>query len=501
MTERDESAVFADTLLKRLSVEIPGLSLSSAQILLTVALRPGLGLSELSAASGVEFGQGSRPILDLSQFPLDDGQHCGLVELRPHGDKSSDTKAVHLNQHGRIKLDAILASLDDVWVSRAGEEPSETILVPIYHRYHHGLIFTATVACEASASVGRKRELALRWAEAKGLDLNDAAFGRVLIAGLTLRGRKVRAIDLRESVLDDADFSKSELSQADFSAGDLRGATFTDAKMSCVSFRGCNLEAADLSRTDMRMASLGEANLRQARLTGADLTDADMSRTTLRGAHLDGAILTKARLPGADLASVSLVGADLSHTDLRGANLLYVNLGRANLRGANLHRAKIREYDMVPYRDDVWRMLDLAPTFIPALGQALIDGQIQGAVDDRPGGTGAALYDALTRAGARDLPCDPDAPAERWFAMILPGDLPGETRIDGSGQPLDHAIPNAEAMDYAHRHRLANGGTVSEITLRWIAQYCQARGLAIPERAVIKPPDSIGLGCHSIKTG
>lgn len=485
MTERDESAVFADTLLKRLSAEIPGLSLPSAQILLTVAMRPGLSPREISAASEVKLVTTSRLIISLSRWPLGNGQDHGLIEIRPHTNRRKKI-AVHLSRHGRIKLDAILASLDDVSVSHDGNDHPETILVPVYHRYHHGLIFTATVACAPSASVSRKHELALRWAEAKDIDLNDATFGRVLISGIDLSRRQLRAVYLPESVLDDADFSESQLSQANFSNGDLRRATFTKAKMSAADLSRCNLEEADLSQADLSMANLREANLRQARLEKADLTDAEMSRITLQGARLDGAILTHARLPGADLQSAWLIGCDLSHADLRGANLLYAALEGANLRGANLHRAKIREYDMVPYREDVWRMLDLAQARIPDLVRTLLDGKMPGAGYGKPGRPHAPLFETLTQAGARDLPCDPDAPAERWFAMILAGDLPGDTRIDASKQHLDYAMPDAETMNCAHRYRIANGGTVSEIALRWIGQYCQTRGIPIPEGAVIK---------------
>ena len=491
MTEFYERAAAADALLTAIAREIPGLGLASAQILMTAALRPGMSVSELSAACGIKVGKGSRLIIDLSRMPLDVGKTSGLILLESNSDDKTK-KSVRLSPNGRIKLAEIFSSLD-AKASKASKatvnDAPETQSVPIYHRYHRGLLFTAMVVCDRAASVSRLHELALRWAETKGIDLEDATFSRVLISGLNLSGRNLRALYLRESVLDEADFSNCTLRQADFGDGDIRKANFKNSKMSGIGLSKCNLEKSDFSDADMSMAHVFRANLKQANLKGANLSDAELSESILRGANLDGANLTKARLIDADLSSASLIGACLQNAELRGARLDFVRLAGADLRGANLHGALIREYDMTPYRDDLWRMLDLTQTFIPTLVEQLCGGHLP--EDDKPygGNRSAKLFHILTRAGARDVPRDPNAPIERWFAMISRGDLPGDSRRDRNGKHMDSdwGHPNKGSLEYAHRYRIASGGTIAELTLRWIAQYCVARQIPVPDGAVIKP--------------
>lgn len=149
---------------------------------------------------------------------------------------------------------------------------------------------------------------------------------------------------------------------------------------------------ADLRYANLRYADLGGANLRYANLGDADLRDANLRYANLRGANLVGANLRGADLRGADLRDANLVGADLT-----------------------------------PIRDDLWAVLSAAPSEAQAVLDALRAGTIDGSVY---AGDCACLIGTLAKARGCDYGAIPglapqaSRPAERWFALISPGQTP-----------------------------------------------------------------------------
>lgn len=119
---------------------------------------------------------------------------------------------------------------------------------------------------------------------------------------------------------------------------------------------------------------------------------------------------------------------------------------RANLAGANLR----------VFKADMWLTLASSHGEIPALVQALREGRINGSQYE---GECACLVGTVANARGvsfRAIEHNPDHPAERWFAMINPGDKPG----DDSG-----------------------GGFAAAKALEWAIEYCDVHNIPIPEAA------------------
>jgi hypothetical protein len=79
-------------------------------------------------------------------------------------------------------------------------------------------------------------------------------------------------------------------------------------------------------------------------------------------------------------------------------------------------------------RRDLWAVLDGAPAEVPALRAALVAGEVDGRTYH---GRCACLIGTIANARG----CDPEevvelqaalSPAEDWFWLIYPGDVPGE---------------------------------------------------------------------------
>ena len=148
-------------------------------------------------------------------------------------------------------------------------------------------------------------------------------------------------------------------------------------------------------------------------------TEATAKRIVLVQAVAEGANLRGANLVGADMEGANLVGADLGDADLVGAYLDGAYLDGANLRGAKLRGI----------RDDVWAILSCAPTEVPALRRAILDGRINGSTyrDDSGCGCLAGTLEIARGGGEKCIPAlrhDSDRPAERFFLAIKKGDTP-----------------------------------------------------------------------------
>ena len=265
-----------------------------------------------------------------------------------------------------------------------------TIPFAVRNRWSGEVQFTAQIACSVDAIPSIKLGLAVRWARA----------------------------------------NRADLSRADLSGADLRGAVLSDADLRGADLRGADLRGADLRRADLRRADLSDADLR-----GADLSRADLSRAVLRDADLSGADLRDAVLRDADLSGAVLRDADLSGADL----------SRADLRGAVL-----RDADLRAFKADLWLTLAQSQAEIPGLVAALQEGRIDGSCY-----SGACACLVGTIANVRGVPVSTldrgaSRPAEQWFAMIRPGDKPG----DDTG-----------------------GGFAAKQALDWTLEYCRLHGI------------------------
>jgi hypothetical protein len=190
--------------------------------------------------------------------------------------------------------------------------------------------------------------------------------------------------------------------------------------LECASMKLC-VEAAVRARAVLTGADLTDADLTDADLTDAVLTDAVLTRAVLTDAVLTRAVLTDADLTRADLTDADLTDAVLTGADLTGADLTDAVLTGAVLTGA----------DLTPIRDDLWAVLSSAPAEVPALLEALKSGRVDGSTYH---GACSCLVGTLANAkgcdeyGIPGLAPNAARPAERFFAMIHPGDTPEKSQ-------------------------------------------------------------------------
>lgn len=111
----------------------------------------------------------------------------------------------------------------------------------------------------------------------------------------------LRAVNLRNARLPDANFTDANLQGTDFSGADLRSANFTRADLRYANFKRANLTTCVFANADARRAYFRNARLRRANLAHADFTDADLCYT-----DLSLTILVETNLTGADLYAANL---------------------------------------------------------------------------------------------------------------------------------------------------------------------------------------------------
>jgi hypothetical protein len=73
------------------------------------------------------------------------------------------------------------------------------------------------------------------------------------------------------------------------------------------------------------------------------------------------------------------------------------------------------------FRDDIYAVLDSAPTEVPLLLKALRDGKVDGSTYD---GECRCLVGTLEKSGSVSIHHDSSRPAERYFMAIRRGDTP-----------------------------------------------------------------------------
>ena len=144
----------------------------------------------------------------------------------------------------------------------------------------------------------------------------------------------------------------------------------------------------------------------------------------------------------------------------------------ANLTSADLRYANLTSADLRSYQADMWMTLTAAGD--PNEVRFLIAALKAGAVDGSTYGEGkscACLVGTIARfkgesGDARDH--DSDRPAERWFMMIKPGDVPGKTGEDG---------------------KETGGGLAARMALEWAEAWCKATGTNpdFPKRTKVPP--------------
>ena len=220
-----------------------------------------------------------------------------------------------------------------------------------------------------------------------------------------------------------------------------KGATTIAAAVTMAVAAGARLDGANLDG-----ASLNGANLNRASLNGASLDGASLNGASLNGASLDGASLNRASLNRASLDGASLYGASLYGASLNRASLYGANLNRASLDGAFISDETLRLF-----KADMWLTLSQSNLLhvqhlIFLLKAGKIDGSTYG-----DGKACACLVGSLAHAdGLSGTALDHNSgrPAERWFMMIKPGDLPGAKT--GGGFAAGKALEWAEGWCAAH---------------------------------------------------
>jgi len=269
-----------------------------------------------------------------------------------------------------------------------------------------------------------------------------ATMSSQLRLGYAVKKALQRGADLRGANLGDADLCDANLCDADLRGASLRGADLRGANLRDANLRGANLGDADLRGAnlygaDLYGADLYGANLYGANLGGADLRDADLNGANLHGANLRDANLCGANLHGADLRGANLCGADLYGANLHGADLGGANLRDADLRDADLRGANLHGADLHCFKQDLIAEVLRLPNELEALRLAIVEGRIDGSTYT---GDCACLAGTLAKAaGVEFYNCDIDlgpvkfhadalSPREQWFAMISPGQKPGDNQ-------------------------------------------------------------------------
>lgn len=212
--------------------------------------------------------------------------------------------------------------------------------------------------------------------------------------------------------------------RAEFVGADLRLMDLSGLELSEVCFKRAQLSSARLVGSQLRGADFGGASLFQANLSGAFAQDA----------NFELADLTYANLEGTDLVGATFKGARLSSTRLTGADVHEVDFTDAALSGAELSGTLMPDYVQIA-RNDIERILAMAPKEAPAVLAALEAGQVDGRVYV---GACACLVGTIANARGIDAEClpsravaapgdlcrDPHCPAEMWFRRIQEGDTP-----------------------------------------------------------------------------
>ncbi len=171
--------------------------------------------------------------------------------------------------------------------------------------------------------------------------------------GLTLNGRQLGGIDLRNSVLCGANFLGANVTDANLEGAILYGADFTDAHLTRTRLVSATLQDGTFSGANLVEARLNNANLRCALLSrspsGQGYADRRIVGETSSGASMDTLGATK--LQNADLSQAQLQCANLEYAELYGADmeeaiLHGTNLSHANMEGANLQKTEIYASDL-----------------------------------------------------------------------------------------------------------------------------------------------------------
>ena len=154
--------------------------------------------------------------------------------------------------------------------------------------------------------------------------------------------------------VDTGDLTNANLYQAEISLkpvgwngqlDSVKGARLRNVDLRRADLIGAFLVKADLAGADLREAALGGADLRNANLGNVDLRKAFVGDALSGPTNLSGANLIFARLQEADLSHVDLSGANLQRADLQGATLSFASFRRADLRNARISGLSIMNAD------------------------------------------------------------------------------------------------------------------------------------------------------------
>lgn len=223
-------------------------------------------------------------------------------------------------------------------------------------------------ARQKSTNTDRRSGLAWMWDVGHANDSEPAAtlFQHIRLDGIDLKQTVLIQADLAFASLNKANLSYARLEHAILARSQLKFADLSSANLRFANMENVNAEQADLvsawlDEADLKYANFANGRLQESscdhcNLLGANLTGANLRRASLTGAYvensrLDGAYLVGATMSRADFRFSSLRSADLSgadlrevdfrNSDLRGAKLIAsdvagVEFGTANLDGADL---------------------------------------------------------------------------------------------------------------------------------------------------------------------
>ena len=181
------------------------------------------------------------------------------------------------------------------------------------------------------------------------IEIRHKETGKVLhrIDGDTLRGCKLKCIDLRGADFQNQDLSGCTMSGCSLSEADLRTAHLSKAKINnCVIQRGdftnANLTEADLSDNVLDVSKFIRVNakgskFRHSKINGADLTGGCFDNADFFFCEL------RSNCTGASMVEANLFGADMSNADFTRADLRKSTMTDGKILGAKFEYAKMKD--------------------------------------------------------------------------------------------------------------------------------------------------------------
>ncbi|MDG2185394.1 MAG: pentapeptide repeat-containing protein [Mariniblastus sp.] len=180
------------------------------------------------------------------------------------------------------------------------------------------------------------------------IEIKHKSTGKVLhtVDGDSLRGCRLKCIDLRGADFQNQDLSKSYLSGCSLSEADLRTANLSNTKiLNCVAqrtdFTNANLSNADLSDNVLDVSRFVKVNAKGCKFRHAKINGADFSEGNLDGTDFFFSEL-RSNFTAACLIGANLFGADMCNADFTRADLRKSIMTDCKILGAKFEYAKLQ---------------------------------------------------------------------------------------------------------------------------------------------------------------